>query len=225
MTTTYSCDKIESDIFERVIILICKKCNTELSDNSVFCHICGEKVEQDTQNNSVNEAELKPELYQTFNPLTDFSTPSYPLTLREKTMVFFDKYKKAIIAVTVLLLIIIGTIFACSSDTSNNNYNYDESYHTTQSGYSEETLKTIAASQLYIELRNHTTIGGLSLSTWYDLGSTKYSIGSIVEDNGVYIVRGTFSLYDYYGKLASNYYNETFTVKISDSGYSCTTSL
>ena len=225
-------------------MLFCQNCKTELNENSLFCHICGTKVETEIGDEKaasettvsdenveepVKQTEPDYESYKVYGPLRDFSNSSKPLTLREKVMDFMDRFGKIIVVLLVLCGIISAIIIACSSSSSGSSSGSSSSYNSGgsdyKSGYSRDTLESIAASQLYIELSNTKSMGGVSLSTWYDLGSTRYSIGSIVEDNGVYIVRGTFSLYDYYGKIASNYYNETFTVRVSNSGYSCTTSI
>ena len=147
----------------------------------------------------------------------------------EKTKHLLGKYRKSTAVLSVFIFISVIIVIACSLEASksssynSNDYNYTtKSYYTTKAGYDESYLETIVVSELYDELCNHKS-GMLTYS--YDLGSTKYSIGSIVEDNGVYIIRGTFSLYDYYGKISPNHYNETFTVKVSGSTYTCTTSL
>lgn len=152
----------------------------------------------------------------------DYSTPLNP----NKLKFFFTKRRKQACFAGVCILIICINVFVFSDDSnngnsSNNNYTIKTTY-TQKNDYDESYLETLAVSELYDELVNHKS-GLLTYS--YDIDSTRYSIGSIVKNNGVYIVRGTFTLYDYYGKISSNHYKETFTVKISGSSATCTTSL
>lgn len=155
-----------------------------------------------------------------------YSTQQNPSKLK-KVKDFFAKYQKQTVFASIFIFILCISILGFSVNSNNINYNSNYNYtnrssYTPQNDYDESYLETLAASKLYNELVNHKS-GLLTYS--YDIDSTRYSIGTIVEENGVYIVRGTFSLYDYYGKISSNYYNETFKVRISGNSITCTTSL
>ena len=126
--------------------------------------------------------------------------------------------KKVLITISVLLLIVIIVIIAIaliSNNSKSNNYSSYNGY-SYSTGYTDSQLESLATTALYSEL-SQKMLHGVSLSTMYDLGSTRYSIGSIVKDGEGWIVRGTFSLYDYYGKISS-YYNCEFTVNVSEYG-------
>ena len=133
----------------------------------------------------------------------------------------------------LLLIFLIAVIAAIAGSGSsskssyNSDYNYGYgSYETEGYSLSRDSIESLATTALYLELRSSTTPYGVELSKNYDLGSTRYSIGSIVEDGKGYKVRGTFTLYDYYGKMSSSYYNCTFTVNVSETGSTnCTINL
>lgn len=155
-----------------------------------------------------------------------YSIQQSPSKLK-KEKVFFAKYQKQTVFASIFILFLCISIFGFSVNSNNRNYNSNDNYtnrtsYIPQNDYDESYLETLATSKLYNELVNHKS-GLLTYS--YDIDSTRYSIGTIVENNDVYIVRGTFTLYDYYGKNSSNHYNETFTVRISGNSITCTTSL
>lgn len=185
-------------------------------------------TEEVTEN---SENEKSPETSQIILKSVEVSENFYSTQQRtsklKKAKDFFAKYQKQTIFAGVFILILCISIFGFSANSNNSDYNSNDNYtnktsYTPQNDYDESYLETLAASKLYNELVNHKS-GLLTYS--YDIDSTKYSIGTIVEENGVYIIRGTFTLYDYYGKISSNHYSETFTVRISGNSITCTTSL
>ncbi len=134
---------------------------------------------------------------------------------------------RRIIAVTSVAIIIILSIIAVAASfadsdkkSTGSDYDYDyNDYKTTtyNSTLSSDTIELIATTALRSKL-NEETIYGVKLSQKYNLGSTRYRIASEVETNYGYLVRGTFTLYDYYGNMSS-YYNCTFDVKIDMDSY------
>lgn len=211
--------------------MFCKKCGSKLAEDAEFCHKCGTKVENPADE---TEKEEQSEPEETMNDSDEssaevsesYDTAPEMLDGKQRMKSGIRKHWKVLLVLGVVVLVFIIVLIASAADSGGNSYSdsYDD-YEYTESGFSESTLESLAAMALSTELYNHKSMG-MSLSTWYDIGATRYSIGSIVEDDGVWIIRGTFSLYDYYGKIASNYYNETFTVRVTESGStSCTTSL
>ena len=211
--------------------MFCKKCGSKLAEDAEFCHKCGTKVENPADE---TEKEEQSEPEETMNDSDEssaevsesYDTAPEMLDGKQRMKSEISKHWKVLLVLGVVVLVFIIVFIASAADSGGNSYSdsYDD-YEYTESGFSESTLESLAAMALSTELYNHKSMG-MSLSTWYDIGATRYSIGSIVEDDGVWIIRGTFSLYDYYGKIASNYYNETFTVRVTESGStSCTTSL
>lgn len=211
--------------------MFCKKCGSKLAEDAEFCHKCGTKVENPADE---TEKEEQSEPEETMNDSDEssaevsesYDTAPEMLDGKQRMKSEIRKHWKVLLVLGVVVFVFIIVLIASAADSGGNSYSdsYDD-YEYTESGFSESTLESLAAMALSTELYNHKSMG-MSLSTWYDIGATRYSIGSIVEDDGVWIIRGTFSLYDYYGKIASNYYNETFTVRVTESGStSCTTSL
>lgn len=194
--------------------MFCNQCGTELQENSLFCHKCGNKVNNldgETQNNEqVNEEKVINE--------TENSEPSVTESAPKKSK-WLTK-KKLIILAIVFALVVGGAVLIICLASSGSSSSYSSSYDSSSS--MEDSLEYLATSALTVELREE-----FSYTNLYDIGSTRYSIGTITEDDDEWIVRGTFSMYDYYGKISSSYYNETFTVRIDKDTYgtTCTTSI
>ncbi len=218
----------------------CSKCGAELNIGSVFCHMCGTKLISDeticknADDSITNEKDITEQTSESNinnNGYADESTvenekKSENLLNTDNASTnsdaskksFLKNHKGVLIIISVILLIVIIVIIAIAASSNNSKSNNYSSYngYSYSTGYTDSQLESLATTALYSKL-NQTMLHGGSLSTWYDLGSTRYSIGSIVENGKGWTVRGTFSLYDYYGKISS-YYNCTFTVNISESG-------
>lgn len=187
--------------------MFCNQCGTELQENSLFCHKCGNKVNNldgETQNNEQVNEEIIIEETESSKPYVIESAPK----------------KRLIILAIVFALVVGGAVLIACLASSGSSSSYSSSYDSSSS--MEDSLEYLATSALTVELREE-----FSYTNLYDIGSTRYSIGTITEEDDEWIVRGTFSMYDYYGKISSSYYNETFTVRIDKDTYrtTCTTSI
>lgn len=76
----------------------------------------------------------------------------------------------------------------------------------------EEILTAIAGNALYDELTERYS------SNLYDLGKTRVSFGSIENESFGWMVYGTYTLYDKYGSIDMDHYDEKFTVSINTNG-------
>ncbi len=205
--------------------MYCNNCNAQLAENALFCHKCGIKVNDKLETETCNSVQNSDEITD-INPETTPKTISY--TTKQHKLKFIKSAagkfknisrKKRIILICSLILIIGTIVLVVCLNSGSSSSSYSSSYN---SSYSlEDSLETIATSALYNELRQR-----FSYTDVFNLGATRYSIGSITETDTQWIVRGTFSLYDYYGKITS-YYNETFSVKIDKNTHktTCTISL
>ena len=140
----------------------------------------------------------------------------------------WNKNKKKIIIGIVVLVIIICLIGGCnskmrgssdySSQSSSSNYSSSSSYSSDSYSYemSESDAEDWAAIYLARQLsEDKYQYNGSKSMAAYDIGSTRYSVGTITSDgNGGYVVKGTFSLYDAYGQISSSHYNEKFEVHV-----------
>ncbi len=201
--------------------------NDNSSANNSSTILCTPSIEQNLNTDETTQ------LSNIANPAS-INTPQMPNTAPAKQSGLTNKKALiiagiiAIIIASVIGIIIISAIIGAVTSSSNSSSSYDDSYYDSyydsyDSDYtSEDTIETLAVTALYSELSDH-----FNYSDYYDIGSTRYSVGTIIDDGSEWIVRGTFTMYDYYGKMSSTYYNETFTVRINKSTYktTCTTSL
>lgn len=214
-----------------------KVINNLLSEEKQNYVVIAEDINTETSDDVIEDVEDNSEIEKSLTTSSEFSksiklsenifSTQQSQSKLKKAKNFFIKHRKQTIFTGAFILILCLCILGFLNNSNNSDYNSNNNYsnnksYTPQNDYDESYLETLAVSQLYDKLVEHKS-GLLTYS--YNIGSTRYSIGTIVKENGVYIVRGTFTLYDYYGKISSNYYNETFTVRISGYSITCTTSL
>ena len=196
--------------------MYCSQCGNKLNDDQRFCDKCGAKNQSFVLNEPVSEA---PE-------------NKGPIDEQEKRTVLSSK----VIAIICLLVVLIPTtiaVFAITA-TSGDNKRSDYSSQTTD-GYTYRTttykytmsssqIESTVASALLLQLYKETNTYGVKISESCNISDTTYNIASTVEQGSGYLVRGTFTLYDYYGRI--KYYNCTFNVRIYEYGTSdCSVSI
>ncbi len=195
-----------------------------------------EAIKNHSVDKNFNTTEIPP-LGNVANPVVNDVSP-VPSTTPAKASGLTNKKAlilAGIIAIIIALLVgiiviavIIGVVSSSSGNSSSSSSSYDDSYYDSyDSSYnsdntSEDTIETLAVTALYNELSDH-----FDYTDYYDIGSTRYSVATITDSGNYWVVRGTFTMYDYYGQMSSTYYNETFVVTINKDTYStsCSTSL
>lgn len=200
--------------------MICNNCSAELAEGALFCHKCGNKVIEPTPSTDKADADSLVVPTQIESVTVAESTNNNVSELPQKGIrKVINKLKKTSKKKLIILIccsvLIIGTVIliVClnlGSSSSSYSSSYGSSYST------EDYLESLVTSALYNELSQR-----FSYTDAFNLGATRYSIGSVTESDTQWIIRGTFSLYNYYGEITS-YYNETFTVKIDKSTYRTT---
>ena len=114
--------------------------------------------------------------------------------------------------IITLILCIVSLLSFCSCSNENEK-NYTQQTNTF--AFTEEDAEVAALKALYRELDN------LKYPI-FDVGQTRYSIGSIEREERasgtVYLVYGTYTLYDKYGDYISGYVGKKFSAKVYTNG-------
>lgn len=118
------------------------------------------------------------------------------------------------------IISLICILVICFISTSCANYVEDEELEN-QDSYSqkvdnttdvEENFGSIIADSLYDALKERYS------TNLYDLDKTKISLGSVETESFGWTVYGTYTLYDKYGNIDSDHYNEKFIISINTNG-------
>ena len=194
----------------------CSKCGFEVGEYP-FCSNCGNQV-----------AEVPPNVVAAPFMQEDFEEQE-SLQLKPKRA----KRKKIVVILAICLSLgVLALVLSLTLGGSGKNsarsparssYGSGNSSYSRGSSMSRDDIERAAASALYSELLSQND-RGIPFSNRYNLDSTRYSIGSITENrNGGWTVKGTFSLYDDYGKYKKS---GTFIAEISEYGFgTCTIKL
>lgn len=225
----------------------CKFCNAELKEDALFCHECGAKVEDGTQEDAPKfckcGAELTPGVKfcaqcgaaVTENGIENNAVigsqvaPAKPRSFVENIIASIKAKPKlyGIIGAVVLVLIIgvsIGGIVShnnskpAKTSTASSSYSTSKKNSTTQSG------STNYSDEYYEKLATSALYGEIQKKyKLADPGSTKYKINKTEKQKDYTVVYGKLYLYDKYGKATTGYsdgsgsYIRTFEVKIKNS--------
>lgn len=110
----------------------------------------------------------------------------------------------------IIIICLVSIFVFCSCENRNEN-NYTREVYT----FTESDAETAALKALYRELNN------LKYPI-FDAGQTTYKIGSIERDEResgmVYLVYGTYTLYDKYGDYISGYVGCKFSATVFTNG-------
>lgn len=115
--------------------------------------------------------------------------------------------------VYIIISVIVLSLLLCScGKPSSSSSTYPTSTYSTSSGESTAAMKVTSA--LSKELKSKYK------DDYVDHSATRYNVASSEHENGKYVFRGTYTLYDKYGKIYGNHINEKFTVEVDEKTYS-----
>lgn len=190
--------------------MYCIKCAAQLVEDAEFCHKCGCKVPLISEIHGEASDEQKTLKAEVDN---DEKTASAEAENTDEDSACAESERKSNKRFVVWMCIIVGVVLLVAGIIIVGSEDSGSQVSTNSASREKEMIDLCVKTELISEIRSE-----YGYIEDIDIGSTRYSIATVTDNGDEWIVRGTFTLYDYYGKMTS-FYDETFTARVKKESY------
>ncbi len=191
-----------------MILMYCIKCAAQLVEDAEFCHKCGSKVPLISEIHGEASDEQK-----TLKADNDEKAAFAEVENTDEDSACAESESKSNKRFIVWMCIIVGVVLLVAGIIVVGSGGSGSHVSTNSASREKEMIDLCVRTELISEIRSE-----YGYIESIDIGSTRYSIATVTDNGDEWIVRGTFTLYDYYGKMTS-FYDETFTARVEKESY------